>query len=107
MGDMADYYNDEAQAACDRDAEEVRIQLEQRRYLHELKKKGFFILWNPASRLPPRVQFDSIEAALKVAVPLARREKQPFFVLSPVAIAEVEPTPIRVTRFKDKRARKK
>ena len=100
---MNEAYDDEADAAYARDQAENDANILERKRLKTLKKKGFFILWNPASNLPPRVQFDSIDAALKIAVLLARREKQGIFVLEPVAVAEVEPTPVKVRRIRRKR----
>jgi hypothetical protein len=100
---MNEAYDDEADAAYTRDLMAKADRVSERKRLKQLKKTRFFILWNPASNLPPRVQFDSIVAALRVAMPLVRKEKQSIFVLKPVAIAEVTPTPVKVRRIRRER----
>lgn len=52
--------------------------------------KAFYILWNPESHKPPRVQFETWEAARNGAVAIAQRTGQTFYVCKAVSVTCVD-----------------
>lgn len=61
--------------------------------------KSFYVLWNPRSNLPPRVQFDTEYEAQEVAAVMARKNDEPFYVMRAVSLSEVAETPVKVTKL--------
>ena len=48
----------------------------------------FYIVWGPASDLPPRRRFDTYQQAAEVAVKMTERYHQPFYVMQAKAVAD-------------------
>ena len=64
---------------------------------------GKFMLFNPTSNRPPRKVFDSYDKAVEAAkrfVPKYGGGK--IYVVQRVAVAEVEPQPVKVTTMEEK-----
>jgi hypothetical protein len=62
--------------------------------------KSFFVLWNPLSSLPPQVKFATEKEARDVAEGMARKHSAPFYIMKAVGVAELQPTPVKVTKLK-------
>lgn len=62
----------------------------------DLKKTGqesFWILWNPASNIPPSVRFYSKDEALRVAKDMASKHRCRFYVVRAEDFMESPPRP--------------
>jgi hypothetical protein len=63
-------------------------------------KKAFFVLWNPDSDKPSKVQFQSLEHAERVGREMALKYGGGFVVMKAVKRIEVPPPPrFKVTEY--------
>ena len=63
-------------------------------------KKAFWILWNPDSTKPSKVQFQSLEHAERVGKEMAVKYDEAFVVMKAVKRIEVPPPPrFKVTEY--------
>ncbi len=63
-------------------------------------KQAFYILWNPNSTNPSKVQFQTEEHAERVGKEMAAKYDEIFIVMKAVKRIEVPPPPrIRVTAY--------
>lgn len=63
--------------------------------------KAFYILWNPDSEKPSKVQFPSEEQATRVGKEMATRYGDGFVVMKSIRRIEVPPPPkFKVTEYK-------
>ncbi len=62
--------------------------------------KSFYLIWNPDANMPPRVRFETLEEAKKIAKEMVERHKAQFFVLKATSLAEPAPMPVKVTTLK-------
>lgn len=62
--------------------------------------KTFWIIWNPDSEKPSKVQFQTLEHAERVAKEMALKYEEAFVVMKAVKRIEVPPPPrVKVTEY--------
>lgn len=66
------------------------------------KLKTFWILWQPASDVPPRVRYDTKKAAQEAAEVMTARHQVEFYVLKTEALCQISVAPIKWTTTKEK-----
>lgn len=66
----------------------------------EVAGKHFFILWNPRSTTPPRVRFETLKEAQRIAEDMAQRHGEPFYVMKAVALAQRSAPPVETKKLK-------
>ncbi len=64
------------------------------------KNKSFWILWCPSYPAPPKVRFNTLEQAQKVAKEMAQRNGTQFYVLKAVSLSERALPPVKTTKLK-------
>lgn len=66
----------------------------------EAAGKHFFIIWNPRAPMPPRVRFETLKNAQRIAEQMAQRHGEPFYVLKAISLAQRSAPPVETKKLK-------